>query len=113
MGSPQESSEIPHVFGIHGDHLNGSFLFLWIGEPWTRHQVQFYDREHNPTCIIPHPTKRTIILQMYRCTYSMSTFAKVFLILNFIRFSQHCGLGQTGIIVPILWMRTLRVREAS
>lgn len=43
----------------------------------------------------------------------MSTFAKVFHICNFIRFSQLCGVGQTGIIIPSLQMRTLKVREAN
>lgn len=60
-------------------------------------------------------TKRIIALQIYRALYhlySMATLAKIFHIHNFIRFSQHWGgVGQTGIIIPILQMRTPRVRE--
>ena len=59
-------------------------------------------------------TKRITGLQIYRALYhlySVATLAKVFHIHNFIRFSQRWGVGQTGIIIPILQMRTPRVRE--
>lgn len=111
MESPQESSEIPYMFGIHGaSYCFFSFcLGRWATDVGPSPFLPWWTSSHMTT-------KKIIVFHAYTTLdhlHSVSAFAEVFHIHNLIRFSQRCGVGQAGIIIHELQMRTSSVGEAK